>query len=753
MTTTCPGVRNHPLRSLWPLFLVLALEGAALFFVGAAPWGQPPAALATPFSALIAALVLLTGLLPALLRPSPETALAGCLAAVLAALLITPVGFNDLPAYFTDVPAIQVLPSYLLLRLVNGAAIGPLMLHLAARFPLRARLSNRALAGIYLVSLALLLVVLLAQRSPIRLSAVAGLVFWSIGLMVAAGWLLLRASRPAGGGAGADADPRTAQQARLLFFALLLAGLPALLRPLGLLLRTELIPYNFFLAFQLLVPLGVAYAVLRHDLFGIDRALRRALAYTVLSVLLLVIYLAITVGLTALLAQAWPEFRGVAALLGLFLAALAFEPLRRRVQRLVDRLLYPDRLNFQQAIAACSTALAGVVSRQQVVDLLTVQLPPQLGAGWASLSLAPDPDLPGRQTSEPAWNARLVVSGRALGRYWLGPRLPGPDYDAEERAQLQALAGQAALALAYADTIEALNQLNRDLEARVAERTGQLLEQQRSLAAYEERQRLARDLHDSVTQSLFSIHLSARALRNQALRNPQAAADGLKDLETAARQAQAEMRLLLAQLRAPVADVSLSQSLPALPDKNDLGPGVAPALAPLDLAALLRQHCAGLRRGLEAQATRPADAHSAAWDEPAFLDVSLEAPAELWLPEEQAHAALYIVREGLHNVLKHSGRRQAVCQVTYQGQYLHICIADDGQGFDPLIFFPTTEPAPLAEPALPDNPGLAGFGLAGMHQRLAALGGGLEIVSAPWQGTTLKIRFPVQLMENPDNGR
>ncbi len=319
-------------------------------------------------------------------------------------------------------------------------------------------------------------------------------------------------------------------------------------------------------------------------LFGIDRALRRGLAYAVLSLLMLVLYFALTVGLTAELARLSPGLRGPAALLSLFIAAVAFEPSRRFLQHWVDRFLYPDRLNFQQAVADARLSLTRIVNRDQILQLLSQDLPPRLGAEWASLTLAPQPEVPGQVSSQPAWNAQLIVGGQSLGRYWLGPRRAGPSYDADEQAQLHALAGQAAQALAYAEAIEAMRQLNRELEARVARRTAQVLDQQRSLAAHDERQRLARDLHDFVTQSLFSINLSARALRGLVRRDPEAAITGLSELEQAAQQALSEMRALLAQLRAPSPELE--------PDGQ---PGAAsPASAVVDLVALIDEYCTRL---------------------------------------------------------------------------------------------------------------------------------------------------------------
>jgi signal transduction histidine kinase len=261
---------------------------------------------------------------------------------------------------------------------------------------------------------------------------------------------------------------------------------------------------------------------------------------------------------------------------------------------------------------------------------------------------------------------------------------------------LRALAQHASLALAYAETFDALNFLNRELEARVAERTAQVVAQQRTLAVYEDHQRLARDLHDSITQTLFSVSLGMRHVRGLAQRDPAAATEALAEQEAAVRGALSEMRGLLAQLRGP---------LPA----DD---------APTDLAQALRGHCAGLAQ-------------------PAGLTVALDAPPALLLPASLAGEVLSMAREALHNIVKHAGVADATCALAVQGDWLTLTVQDAGRGFDP------------AAPA-------DGLGLAGMKERAAALGGTVEVASAPEQGTQVQVRLPLRHRgdddQNPDRG-
>lgn len=144
------------------------------------------------------------------------------------------------------------------------------------------------------------------------------------------------------------------------------------------------------------------------------------------------------------------------------------------------------------------------------------------------------------------------------------------------------------------------------------------------------------------------------------------------------------MRALLAQLRSPL-------------------------LSDGDLVTALQQHC-----GLLAQQTG--------------LQVQLQAPEPLVLPAELANELFLIAREALHNVVKHSRVQKALCQLSLEEGQIILVVQDQGEGFD------------LAEVSAAGGDGL---GLQSMQDRARALGGHMEINTAPGQGTRLEIRVPV----------
>ncbi|MCX7791193.1 MAG: GAF domain-containing protein [Chloroflexaceae bacterium] len=202
-------------------------------------------------------------------------------------------------------------------------------------------------------------------------------------------------------------------------------------------------------------------------------------------------------------------------------------------------------------------------------------------------------------------------------------------------------------------------------------------------AVLEERNRLARELHDSVTQQLFSITLTAQAARVQLERNPQRVALQLERLQETATAALAEMRALIYQLRPP-----------ALRDQG--------------LVAALRQHARFLahREGM-------------------VITLSVSGDERLARGIEQP---IYrIVQEALNNVVKHANARNVEITLTFTSERVRVSVRDDGQGFDPE--------------ALPAGDGRH-FGLLSMRERAAEIGGTVEVRSAVGCGAEVIVTVP-----------
>ena len=204
-------------------------------------------------------------------------------------------------------------------------------------------------------------------------------------------------------------------------------------------------------------------------------------------------------------------------------------------------------------------------------------------------------------------------------------------------------------------------------------------------AVLEERNRLARELHDSVSQQLFSMTLTAQAARAQLTRNPDRAAVQLERLQETATAALAEMRALILQLRPP-----------ALRDQG--------------LVAALQQHAAILarREGLRIELSVTGDERMARGvEQPLFR----------------------IVQEALNNVIKHAHASNVSIGLEFASERLRVRISDDGRGFD------ATSTTAL---------GVRHLGLIGMRERAAEIGGMMELQSIPGEGTEVLVTIPRQ---------
>jgi PAS domain S-box-containing protein len=217
-------------------------------------------------------------------------------------------------------------------------------------------------------------------------------------------------------------------------------------------------------------------------------------------------------------------------------------------------------------------------------------------------------------------------------------------------------------------------------QAAIAIENARLYEQAQSAAALEERQRLARELHDSVSQALYGITLGSDAALTLLERDPTRVAGPLEYVRSLAEAGLAEMRALLFELR---------------PE----------ALENEGLVAALEKQAAALR------ARHEIEVHTALCDEP---------DGPLWVKD-----ALYrIALEALHNTIKHAWAENAGLLLEQEAKGILLEVRDDGIGFDPSGSFP------------------GHLGLESMRERAERLGGTLKVESRPGNGTRIRVRVP-----------
>jgi signal transduction histidine kinase len=224
-------------------------------------------------------------------------------------------------------------------------------------------------------------------------------------------------------------------------------------------------------------------------------------------------------------------------------------------------------------------------------------------------------------------------------------------------------------------------------KAAIAIENARLNQEVERIAVIEERNRIARELHDSVTQSLYGVTLYAEAAtRLLTAGEISSASEHLKALRSTAREAFKEMRLLIFELRPPVLEKE----------------GLAAALqARLDAV----EGRAGLETSLQIENEGAAGS-----------------AAELNLPTDIEEAVYRIAQETLNNSLKHSQAHKIAVILRLTPTHLYLQIRDDGVGFDPQTA--TTK---------------GGFGLKIMQERAAEIGAQLQIESGPGRGACITV--------------
>jgi signal transduction histidine kinase len=274
-----------------------------------------------------------------------------------------------------------------------------------------------------------------------------------------------------------------------------------------------------------------------------------------------------------------------------------------------------------------------------------------------------EPDFGGWPTAHPALKDFLGVPIRdgddTLGIIFLANKRTPGGFGADDEELLTLFAAHAALALTNA----------------------RLHERARELTSVEERNRLARELHDAVAQKLFSLRLTAQTAATLAPRDPERTVAELGRVERLAGEALAELRAVIAELR------------PA-------------GLADEGLLASLRGHIEVMNRVHDAE-------------------ITLTAGPSVALTGGREAVVLRVAQEALHNAVRHARATVIAVRLWTPGADVVLEVSDDGRGFD------------VAAPGRHD-----GMGLASMRDRAVSVGGRLTIGSKARRGTRVRLEVP-----------
>ena len=468
-----------------------------------------------------------------------------------------------------------------------------------------------------------------------------------------------------------------------------------------------------FLSAGSTIPVATGIAILKYRLYDIDLLISRTLVYGALTVCIVGIYVLVVGYLGALFAS-----RGnlVISIFAAVLVAIMFQPLRERLQRIVNRLTYGERDDPYRVLARLGRRLEETIAPEAVLPAIVENIARALRLPQVAVWLADGDTLRlgaahgSAPTSVTVQDARAVETlrhatdalhpkdlgpsgeygdvlagsgvslilplthqGAFVGALCLAPRSPGEEFSPADRLLLRDLATQSGAAAHEVQLTGALRSSLEDLR-RSRER---LVEAQE-----EERRRIQRDLHDGLGPLLASMRLRLEACLEVAEKTDIPLSGDLERLYELVGEATGDVRGLVYDLRPPVLDQ-------------------------LGLVPAIRQHCErfGRETGIETE---------------------LATAAELSVPAAAEVTVLRVVQEALVNVQKHACASRVVVRLEQQGEWLLVGVADDGMG-------------------LSANGGTsAGTGLLSMRERAELLGGTLKLNSRPGGGTDLLARIPVR---------
>ncbi|MFY9614066.1 MAG: GAF domain-containing sensor histidine kinase [Candidatus Dormiibacterota bacterium] len=442
----------------------------------------------------------------------------------------------------------------------------------------------------------------------------------------------------------------------------------------------------------LLIPAAAAIAIMKYRLYDIDVVISRTLVYGALAVFITAVYVGIVVGVGTLVGSGGqPNL--VLSIVATAIVAVAFQPVRERLQKIANRLVYGKRATPYEVLSQFSEQVAETYAADEALPRMARVLAEGTGSERATVwlrggnALSPAAQWPSNNGSAPAVAQEPVPvsgqllpelpgdravavlhQGKLLGALTVRKR-PGESLTPVEEKLLTDLAAQAGLVLK-----------NVGLTAELLQRLEELrTSRQRLVAAQdEERRRLERNLHDGAQQNLVAIKVKLGLVEAFADKDP------------------ARAREMMVQLKGDTDD--------ALETLRDLARGIYPPL----LADK------GLAAALEAQARK------------ATVPVEISADGIGRYSQDIEAAVYFCVLEALQNIQKYAQAQSARVHLAEVAGALTFDVADDGQGFDASTV-------------------KRGAGLTNMADRLDALGGTVDVQSAVGAGSTLRGQLPVMV--------
>ena len=440
-------------------------------------------------------------------------------------------------------------------------------------------------------------------------NAGAGAMSGLVGMVTAAVMLIARYRR---------SDPTARRRMRVLLVPIVL-GVIAALSALVLQERADVLTWGLLVVALYSLGPSLAVGIVQPRRFNADAVLRPMLVYGALWLMLAATFVTLAT-LVGVAAGAYLPVRWSIAVA--LVAAMMFQPVRTRLERLADRWVFGDRTDPARVIEQLGDTLATTFELGSLLERMVAALEEGLGITWANVRLS-GMDVSLKPDAVPDHTVPIVFDGEEIGVVECGPKAKGTWTDADRRV-VATFAGQAALAVRNVRLTENL----RAYVAEIAASRARLVRAQET-----ERRRIERNIHDGVQQELVGLIGLAGQMRTAP---PTNIAEDLAALQSGLTH--------------------------VLEDLRELAKGIHPTL-------LSDQ---GLLAAVEELAARhpiPVEIRA----DPALRGVSFAAEAE---------GALYFAAaEALANSLKHASARQVEVTMTRQNGSLTISVRDDGLGF------------------------------------------------------------------------
>jgi signal transduction histidine kinase len=368
-----------------------------------------------------------------------------------------------------------------------------------------------------------------------------------------------------------------------------------------------------------IVPVTLAVAITRSRLWDIDIVINRTLVYGALSSAIIALYI-LVVGVLGNLLQG--DNSTFIAFLTTGVVAVLFQPLRDRLQRGVNRLMYGERDDPGSVLRKLGSQLERIGSPEDALSVITETVARAFKLPYVAIELGNESRIAASYGLPKGDAARLPLSYQAetTGYLLVMPRSPGETFSPSELQLLENISHQAGAAV-HAAKLAADLRLSRQKLVTTRE---------------EERRRLRRDLHDGLGPNLASLTLKLDATRNLLKSNPEKAEQLIDELKKQTQGTIQDIRNLVYELRPP-------------------------SLDELGLVGAIRSF-------IEKQVVT-------------LPKINLDAPDNLPpLPAALEVAAYRIALEGMTNVLRHANASQAGVRISLQNDQLIVEVYDDGTG-------------------------------------------------------------------------